>query len=239
MERPFRLMLVGEDRHLSRYLENYLQRHGYQASAAWPQRGLSARIGSQRPDLVILDPVSHEDKSEAFFQDLRASYQGPLLLLSERTTAKARQSQAMLADGYVSKPIDPQALLVGIRTLLKRFRGDRQEANALARQPMAELRFGSLLINSPSRRVLFRSETIHLSSAEFDLLSLLAEHAGQILDRDTINRQLRGIPYDGIDRSIDVGVSRLRKKLGDTAAPASRIKTVWGKGYLFVPDAWD
>lgn len=101
------------------------------------------------------------------------------------------------------------------------------------------MNFGELLISNPSRKVLYQKEAINLSSTEFDLLTLLAGHAGKVLDRDTINRRLRGIPYDGLDRSVDVAVSRLRKKLGDDAATPCRIKTVWGKGYLFVPDAWD
>ena len=101
------------------------------------------------------------------------------------------------------------------------------------------MNFGELLISNPSRKVLYQKEAINLSSTEFDLLTLLAGHAGKVLDRDTINRSLRGIPYDGLDRSVDVAVSRLRKKLGDDAGTPCRIKTVWGKGYLFVPDAWD
>lgn len=240
MNRPFRLMLVGEDQHLSKFLKNYLQQHGYKACAASNRKGIPAKIGSQRPDLVILDPATRPDGSEVFYQDIRAAYQGPLLMLTEQDDGSPPTQTAVLADGYVSKPIEPQALLVRIRTLLKRFHGDRgyKPSNNKSHE-MPVLHFGGLLINLPSRRVQYHTENIHLSSTEFDLLSLLAGHAGQVLDRDTINRRLRGIPYDGIDRSVDVAVSRLRKKLGDTTAPPSRIKTVWGQGYLFVPDAWD
>lgn len=240
MKRPFRLMLVGEDQRLSKFLKNYLQQHGYKALAASHQQGISAKIGSQAPDLVILDPASRPDGGDTFYQDLRAAYQGPLLLLTERNNgAPAATPTAILADGYLSKPIEPQTLLVRIRSLLKRFHGDRGLRRSHERRQRPELHFGGLHINLPSRRVQFNTQTIHLSSTEFDLLSLLAGHAGQVLDRDTINRQLRGIPYDGLDRSVDVAVSRLRKKLGDNTSPPSRIKTVWGQGYLFVPDAWD
>lgn len=81
-------------------------------------------------------------------------------------------------------------------------------------------------------------ETMELTTAEFDLLWLLACHAGEILSRDDIMNALRGIGFDGLDRSIDARISRLRKKLGDNPETPTRIKTVRGKGYLFNPDAW-
>jgi DNA-binding response OmpR family regulator len=81
-------------------------------------------------------------------------------------------------------------------------------------------------------------ENIQLTTQEFELLHMLARHAGTILSRDDIFHRLRGIDYDGLDRSIDGRISKLRRKLGDSATAPSRIKTVWGKGYLLVPDAW-
>ena len=80
---------------------------------------------------------------------------------------------------------------------------------------------------------------MELSTGEFDLLVLLARHAGEVLSRDGILKALRGIGYDGLDRSVDIAVSRLRRKLGDDAAHPFRIKTVRGRGYLFVPDTWN
>jgi len=82
-------------------------------------------------------------------------------------------------------------------------------------------------------------EPVELTTQEFELLCLLARHAGRILSRQEIFRSMRGIEYDGLDRSIDGRVSRLRRKLGDSATTPTRIKTVWGKGYLLVPDAWN
>jgi DNA-binding response OmpR family regulator len=79
---------------------------------------------------------------------------------------------------------------------------------------------------------------VQLTTQEFELLHLLASHAGKILSREDIFLHLRGIDYDGLDRSIDGRISKLRRKLDDTAKTPTRIKTVWGKGYLIVPDAW-
>jgi two-component system OmpR family response regulator/two-component system response regulator RstA len=106
--------------------------------------------------------------------------------------------------------------------------------------PVAEhrkLRFGSLFIDTAARAVRINEEEIALSSNEFDLLLYLATHPGEIQSRETLYVQLYRREYDGLDRTLDVRISHLRRKLGDTAEP-ERIKTVWGHGYLFVAEAW-
>jgi DNA-binding response OmpR family regulator len=95
-----------------------------------------------------------------------------------------------------------------------------------------------LLINTVSRTVSLDSQPVALSSAEFDLLAYLAEHAGEIQSRATLFQHLYGREYDGVERLLDVRISHLRKKLGEDADSSERIKTIWGQGYLFVPDAW-
>lgn len=240
MDQPFHLTLVGDNQQLSNFLQDYLQRHGYKTTAELPHKETPSKIGCARPSLVILDPPSAPTDSGTLYQNIRAVYQGPVILLSEQGTSQRTGNEtALRPDGYVNKPIEPQTLLAKIRSLLKRFHGDRCRKRAPEYPKSPVMHFGELLISNPSRKVLYQKEAINLSSTEFDLLTLLAGHAGKVLDRDTINRRLRGIPYDGLDRSVDVAVSRLRKKLGDDATTPSRIKTVWGKGYLFVPDAWD
>jgi DNA-binding response OmpR family regulator len=100
------------------------------------------------------------------------------------------------------------------------------------------LRFGRLVINNLARSVSLNDQPIALSSHEFDLLAHLAAHAGEIQSREALFQQLYRREYDGVDRMLDVRISHLRKKLGDEADSSERIKTVWGQGYLFVPDAW-
>jgi two-component system response regulator RstA len=101
------------------------------------------------------------------------------------------------------------------------------------------LRFGTLSIDPVNRQVTLSDEIVALSTADFDLLWELATHAGTILNRDALLKTLRGVSYDGMDRSIDVAISRLRKKLLDSATEPYRIKTIRNKGYLFAPHAWD
>ena len=105
--------------------------------------------------------------------------------------------------------------------------------------PHKSITFGSLLIDPVNRQVLLGGESVALSTADFELLWELATHAGQIMDRDALLKNLRGVSYDGMDRSVDVAISRLRKKLLDSATEPYRIKTVRNKGYLFAPHAWD
>jgi two-component system response regulator RstA len=99
--------------------------------------------------------------------------------------------------------------------------------------------FGQLTIDPVSRDVILAGETIALSTSDFDLLWELASHAGHIMSRDSLLKVLRGVEYDGLDRSVDVAVSRLRRKLGDNAHEPTRIKTVRNKGYLLAPAAWN
>ena len=100
------------------------------------------------------------------------------------------------------------------------------------------MRFGRLVINAVARSVTLGDQPIALSSNEFDLLTYLAAHAGEIQSRETLFQKLYKREYDGLDRLLDVRISQLRRKLGDESDSAARIKTIWGQGYLFVPDAW-
>ena len=101
------------------------------------------------------------------------------------------------------------------------------------------LEFGKLQLNQAAREAYFAGTLVELTSYEFDLLWMLAKHAGQTVRREAIHKQIIGREYDGLDRTVDVRVSHLRRKLGDNADTPFRIKTVWGKGYLFVADAWN
>ncbi|MGL5987740.1 MAG: winged helix-turn-helix domain-containing protein [Burkholderiales bacterium] len=94
-------------------------------------------------------------------------------------------------------------------------------------------------IDQANRAVALDGQAISLSTSDFDMLWLLASHAGEILSRDDLLQNLRGVSYDGLDRSIDVAISRLRKKLGDDSAEPQKLKTVRNRGYLFVRNGWD
>jgi DNA-binding response OmpR family regulator len=122
--------------------------------------------------------------------------------------------------------------------LLARIKAQLRRLDTTPDTAQDQLRFGGLEIDSVAKSVILDASPVSLSSTEFDLLWTLASHAGEVMHRNDLVQLLRGFDYDGFDRTIDVRVSRLRKKLGDTGKEPERIKTVWGKGYLFVPGAW-
>jgi two-component system response regulator RstA len=145
----------------------------------------------------------------------------------------------MGASDYILKTTPPAVLLARLRLHLRQHIARRAPAPPRTLTPHKTISFGSLTIDPVNRQVLLGGESVALSTADFDLLWELATHAGQIMDRDALLKNLRGVTYDGMDRSVDVAISRLRKKLLDNATEPYRIKTVRNKGYLFAPHAWD
>jgi len=167
---------------------------------------------------------------------VRPEYTGPILMLTARTDDMDQVvGLEMGADDYVSKPVRPRVLLARVRALLRRATGG-EELVEVAGDDESRIQFGDLVIDNAMREAWLRDESIDLTSAEFDLLWLLASNAGRVLTREEIFTALRGIEYDGQDRSIDVRVSRIRPKVGDDPMHPRRIKTVRSKGYLFVKE---
>jgi DNA-binding response OmpR family regulator len=138
------------------------------------------------------------------------------------------------ADDYIKKPIDPDVLLARVNALLRRC---HVTSNT---EKLDMLQFGKLTIYISARRVTLEHVQIELANKEYELLLLLAQNAGTVLHRNTITKVLQGIDYDPFSsRVIDLRIAHLRAKLRDDKKQPYRIKTVWGKGYLFVATAWD
>jgi DNA-binding response OmpR family regulator len=168
-------------------------------------------------------------------KQVRQQYDKPILMLTARDEDFDQVVGLELgADDYVIKPVQPRVLLARIRTLLRRIQP--------ASPPVMVddcLSFGVLQINKTARSVSLGQQEITLTTVEFDFLWFLAAHAGEILSRETIFNALSGIEYDGLDRSVDIRISRLRKLLEKDPSNPQGIKTVRGQGYLFVAKGWD
>jgi two-component system response regulator RstA len=156
----------------------------------------------------------------------------PDLVTARTDDADQIQGLDLGADDYVCKPVRPRLLLARIQALLRR--SDTPEPVA---EKSRRLQFGPLVVDDALREAWLSDNGIELTSAEFDLLWLLVSNAGRILSREEIFTALRGIGYDGQDRSIDVRISRIRPKIGDDPDHPRLIKTIRSKGYLFVPEA--
>ena len=229
------IMLVEDDDSLAVWIADYLTSQGYEITVA--SNGIDAvtMIKEDNPDLVVLDITLPGKDGFDVCREVRQFYSHPILMM----TARIEETDEVLglelgANDYVTKPVRPRALLARIKGLLKR---DNVEPTVEVDDDQ-RVQFGQFSIDAHSRTTLLHSDIVGISSNEFDVLWYLANHAGHIVSRDELLKQVRGIDYDGFDRSMDVLVSRIRKKLGSAKFP-NRIKTIWGKGYLFVPDAWD
>lgn len=220
-EGPTRVLFVEDDQRLAKLMAEYLEHNGLEVNIERDGSRAAARILESKPDLVILDVMLPGEDGLSICRRVRPDYHGPILML----TARGDEIDQVVglevgADDYVPKPTTPRLLLARIRALLRRGR----PAEGSTRHEV-----GDLVIDRSSREVCIGGKPIELTTAEFDLLWHLAENAGRPVPRDELFQSLRGIEYDGLDRSMDVRISKLREKLGSCSV---QIKTVRGVGYL-------
>jgi DNA-binding response OmpR family regulator len=237
MSDSLRILLVEDDSRLAELIRDYLSQQGF--TVIVETRGDTGlhRIIEEQPDLVILDLMLPGMDGLSICRLVRREYRGPILILTAREDDTDQVvGLEMGADDYVKKPIEPRILLARIRALLRR--AGSNPAFEGQEPSLERLQFGSLRIDRSAQTVFLEDQLVEVTTNEFALLWTLAANCGRTLDRETLFKETRGISYDGLDRSVDIAVSRLRKKLGDSAAKPWRIKTIWGQGYLFVKDAW-
>lgn len=235
-EENWRILIVEDDERLAALTKDYLESNGLGVSIEGDGSRAIERIKSEQPDLVVLDLMLPGEDGLAVCRLVRPHYKGPILMLTARTEDLDQVlGLEMGADDYVAKPVRPRVLLARIRALLRRV---REDVTVVEEEPSSDnrLTFGNLVVDNAMREAWLEGKSIELTSAEFDLLWLLCSSAGRVLTREEIFHQLRGIEYDGQDRSIDVRVSRIRPKVGDDPMNPRRIKTVRSKGYLFVKE---
>jgi len=225
---------VEDDRRLADLTAEYFRQNGLTVAVEARGDRAVARFKSEQPRIVLLDLMLPGTDGLTVCRELREFFSGPILIFTARDSDIDQVIGLEAgADDYVAKPVDPMVLLARTRALLRRV-----EENVEQPKTVGEIVLGGLRISDSAQEVWLDGNNIPLTTQEFELLHLLARSAGTILSREDIFRHLRGIDYDGLDRSIDGRISKLRRKLNDSATTPSRIKTVWGKGYLLVPDAW-
>ncbi|WP_293935476.1 response regulator [Iodobacter sp.] len=227
----FRLMLVEDDIKLAALIQEYLSSYEFNVEIIGRGDTAVAHYKATEPDIIVLDLMLPGLDGMVVCRQIREISSVPILILTAREDMFDEVSGLEQgADDYVNKPIQPRILLARLRALLRRGMGKPSAQNAL-------LTFGELEISKTNRSVHWKNEASSLSNSEFKLLLLLAESAGRVLSRDDILKSMRGIEFDGMDRSIDNSISRLRRKFNDY--DSEKIKTVWGEGYLFSPSAWE
>lgn len=232
-QEPWQVLIVEDDLRLAELTRDYLESNGLNVNLEGDGARAVKRIVAEQPDLVILDLMLPGEDGLSICRKARLQYDGPILMLTARTDDSDQiQGLDMGADDYVCKPVHPRVLLARIHALLRRSEAPESSVEAPRR-----LMFGPLIVDSALREAWLNERSIELTSAEFDLLWLLVSNAGRILSREEIFTALRGVGYDGQDRSIDVRISKIRPRIGDDPVHPRLIKTVRNKGYLFVPEA--
>ena len=235
-----KIVFVEDDAEVGALIAAYLGKHDMDVVVE--PRGDRAEevIAREKPDLVLLDIMLPGKDGMTLCRDLRGQWLGPIVLLTSLDSDMNHiLSLEMGASDYILKTTPPAVLLARLRLHLRQHIAVPDGSVPSSLTPHKAIAFGSLSIDPVNRQVMLGGESVALSTADFDLLWELATHAGQIMDRDALLKNLRGVSYDGMDRSVDVAISRLRKKLLDNATEPYRIKTVRNKGYLFAPHAWD
>jgi two-component system, OmpR family, response regulator RstA len=224
------LFLVEDDLELAELVQERLQNEGFQVAHEANGKTACDRIVAAQPDLVLLDVMLPGMDGFAVCRQIRPAYTGPILFLTARDEDLDQVLGLELgADDYVTKPVKPRVLVARIRALLR-----RTQAPAADSPRRASL--GELAVDAGRREVHLKGTRVELTTVEFDLLWFLVEHAGRVVSRQDIYQALYNYDYDGLDRGVDVYISRIRQKLGDDPNASHYIKTVRGVGYLMAED---
>ncbi len=223
---PPKLLIVEDDEALAQLLSEYLGKNGFDCDVI--HRGDTAvdRILATMPELVVLDLMLPGLEGVEVCRQVRDRYRGAILMLTARKdTVDEVVGLEIGADDYVTKPVYPRVLLARIRSLLRRL---EPRPNELTTRRVA----GPLSLDRGRREARLGEQPIRLTGIEFDLLWMLAETPGEVISRERLYGEVLGTEWDGLDRGVDIHVSRVRQKLVALGLAAAAIKSVRGAGYL-------
>ncbi len=228
------ILLVEDDASLAQWVAEYLTEQGYTTHVCHRGDEVVSQVKTLNPNIVLLDIMLPGQDGISVCRELRSFYNSPIIML----TARDEEMDEVIglevgASDYIMKPVRPRALLARIKAALRQ----NNEPNK-PKVSQSVIQVGALSINTESRNVTLNEQDINISSAEYLLLHYLASNAGQVVSRDAVFKATKGREYDGLDRSVDVLISALRKKFNDDPQNPEKIKTIWGRGYLLVSTAW-
>ena len=221
------ILIVDDDNELTELLDEFLSEHKFKTNVFHnPMKALDS-LQTSIPDLILLDIMMPKMDGFQLLRKIRETLDVPVIML----TAKGEVSDKVVglelgADDYLAKPFEPRELLARIQSILRRINSKNSMVDIL--------NFESLDINKIKEEVVLDGRTVSLSTSEFEALLLFANNSNKVLDREFLVENLRGITWQTYDRSVDVLVSRLRNKLGETPARTRFIKTIHGVGYKFI-----
>lgn len=235
-ERADRIVVVDDDARIRDLLRRYLSQEGFEVLLAEDGKALSRHLSRESVDLIVLDLMLPGEDGLSICRRLRNSNDlTPIIML----TAKVEDVDRIVglevgADDYLPKPFNPRELLARVNAVLRRR--PSLEAPGAPGKEVQTITFGDFEFDLSLRRLSKSGEPIALTTGEFSMLKALVRHPRQPLTRDKLAQLARGREFEPFDRSLDVQVSRLRKMIEPDPAQPRYIQTVWGVGYVFVPD---
>jgi DNA-binding response OmpR family regulator len=224
------ILVVDDDPKLRDLLAQYLGREGFRVRTANDGNAMDLLIAESPPDLVVLDLMLPGEDGLSIARRLRGGTDIPVIILSARGDEVDRiVGLEVGADDYLAKPFSPRELLARIRAVLRRQRipAVPDETKTIA--------FGDFTLDLEAQRLLRHGREVELTAGDFALLEVLVTHPNRVMTRDQLVDRIKGYERSPYDRSIDVRVTRLRKKIEADPANPAFLRTVWGRGYMFTP----
>ena len=230
-----RILLADDDTELCAMLVEYLERDGFHVDLAHDGTAALEKARSGDHDLVVLDIMMPEMSGLDVLRELREDSQIPVLILTARgDDVDSVVGLELGADDYLAKPCNPRVLVARIRAILRR--ADSQHGLSDFASTATPLNIGDIELFQSSRKVLLNGKPVSMTSTEFGVLAELLGHAGMVVSKADLSKQVLGRELSRYDRSLDMHVSNLRKKLGPRPDGDDRIKTIRGVGYLYVTE---
>ena len=231
MERTDHILIVDDDAEIRTLLQRYLEKNGLRATAVADGRAMRQALDRGAFDLVVLDIMLPGDDGLTLCRELRARSDIPVIMLTARGEEMDRVlGLEMGADDYVPKPFSARELLARIKVVLRRA---RSLPHNLHPEEESSIRFGGWTLDTVHRHLVSPAGIVTpIGGAEYRLLRIFVAHPNRVLTRDQLVELTQGREADALDRSIDVQVSRLRRRLGDGTSDAAMIRTVRGEGYV-------
>lgn len=227
-----KLILVEDDKKLAQLTKKFLEMNGFDVTVFSSGYEATQAVLDSHPDILILDISLPDLDGFKVLLRVREEFAGPILMLTARDSDFDEvRGLEYGADDYLRKPTEPHVLLARVNALLRRETRKNKASDTL--------KLGELVMNKSDRHTFFKGEVVTLTSDEFDILWLLASNAGEVMSRDQICLEVMGRQAGALDRSIDMKISRLRKKFGDDLESAARLKTIRRKGYLCSKSGWN
>jgi len=230
-----RILVVDDDPGLRDLLNRYLGEQGFVVAGVENAEDMDLYLADHGVDLLILDLMLPGEDGLSIAKRIRADGKLPILMLSARSDDVDRiVGLEVGADDYLPKPFNPRELLARIRAILRRQHSAPGETAESEKHESRK--FGPFLVDLNTRTVMRGDENVELTSGEFALLQVFLDHPNRVLSRDSLMDMLKGYDRSPFDRSIDVKVARLRRKIESDPTEPEYIRTVWGEGYLFSPE---